>query len=231
MLGGVASYGQYCPVSRASEILAERWTMLVVRNLLLGCHTFNDIARGVPGMSRSLLTQRLRSLEEASIIESVPKPGHRGREYRLTDAGTALWDVVHAFSAWGERWLELQPEHTDPSFVLWAWVHVHLRRKHLPSRRVVVQFDFPEQPPQYRRFWFLVEHGTLELCYSAPGFEPDLKVMARSEPFTRWHVGQLPWSELLRSGDVRVTGSKALARSLPTWNERALGARGEDDRD
>lgn len=215
------SYGQYCPISRATEILAERWTLLVVRNLLLGCTTFNAIAGGVPGMSRSLLAARLRSLEDAGVIESQPKRGRRGREYALTDAGRELLSVVESLAAWGQRWVELQPEHTDPSFVLWAWVHVHLRRDRLPDRRVLVQFEFPEQPAQYRRFWMLVDGGDAELCYSHPGFDLDLEVTARSEPFTRWHLGQIEWRDAVRAGHISVEGPRTLARALPTWNEGA----------
>lgn len=216
------SYGQYCPISRASEILAERWTLLVVRNLLLGCTGFNDIASGLPGMSRSLLSDRLRTLEDAGVVRSRPKEHRRGRVYELTDAGLALWDVVKPLAAWGQKWLELQPEHTDPSFVLWAWIHVHLRRDRLPKRRVVVQFDFPDQKPPHHRFWMLVEHGNAELCFDYPGFDPELRVTARSEPFTRWHVGQTSWQDALRAGDIRVAGPRSLARQLPTWNERPL---------
>jgi DNA-binding HxlR family transcriptional regulator len=219
------SYGQYCPISRASEILAERWTLLVVRNLLLGCTTFNDLARGVPGMSRSLLAQRLGTLEDAGVVASRPKRGRRGREYQLTDAGRSLWDVMRPLAEWGRRWVELRPEHTDPSFVLWAWIHVHLCRERLPEKRVVVEFEFPEQPAGYRRFWMLVERGDAELCYSPPGFDPDVRVTARSVPFTRWHVGEIQWRDAVARGDIRVAGSRALARALPTWNGRALSAR------
>lgn len=214
-------YGQYCPISRASEILAERWTLLVLRNLLLGCSSFNQISGGVPGMSRSLLTARLRVLEEQGVVASTPKRGRRGREYALTEAGRDLWSIIEAFSSWGRRWIELQPEHSDPSFVLWAWVHVHLRRDQLPARRVVVRFEFPDEPASHRRFWLLIEGGDAELCYSRPGFESDLEVTARSRQFTLWHVGRLSWSEAVRTGAIRVTGPRSLARALPTWNERA----------
>ncbi|MEQ9322041.1 MAG: helix-turn-helix domain-containing protein [Polyangiaceae bacterium] len=215
------SYGQYCPISRASEILAERWTMLVLRNLLLGCTTFTEIAGGVPGMSRSLLSSRLKALDEQGIVASTPKARGRGRTYALTEAGHDLWGVIESLSAWGRRWIELQPEHSDPSFVLWAWIHVHLRRDALPRRRVVVRFDFPDEPASHRRFWFLIDHGEAELCYSHPGSEADLRVTARSRPFTLWHVGRLSWQRALRTGGIRVEGPRSLVRALPTWNERA----------
>lgn len=216
------SYGQYCPISRSAEILAERWTLLVVRNILLGCTTFNQIARGVPGMSRSLLSQRLRTLEEAGVVRTRPKPQGRGSDYELTEAGLALWDVIKPLAKWGERWLDLQPVHTDPSIVLWAWVQVHLQRELLPKRRVVVRFEFPDEPRTRRRFWLLVEHGDAELCYSAPGPDEDVKIVARSEAFTHWHVGKIEWRDALRRGQIEVSGPRALARAVPTWNGRAL---------
>lgn len=215
------SYGQYCPISRASEILAERWTPLVVRNLLLGCTSFNHIAGGVPGMSRSLLTQRLESLERAGVIHTSVRRGRRGKCYELTQAGRELWAVVEAMAHWGQRWVELQPEHTDPSFVLWAWVHVHLQRDRLPKQRTLVRFTFPEEPSLHRRFWILIQNGEAELCHDPPGFTHDLDVVAASAAFTHWHVGKLSWGEALRSGRIAVTGPRALARALPTWNQGA----------
>ncbi len=218
------SYGQYCPISRASEILAERWTLLIVRNLMLGCTSFNQIAGGVPGMSRSLLASRLRALEDAGVVASQQKRGRRGRDYRLTEAGRALSPVVAAMAQWGTHWVELQPEHTDPSFALWAWVHAHLCRSRLPRKRVVVQFEFPEQRPPHHRLWILFHPDDAELCFSHPKLASDLVVHAQSEAFTRWHIGKLSWPQALRSGAIRVDGPQALARALPTWNNRAASA-------
>jgi DNA-binding HxlR family transcriptional regulator len=110
------SYREYCPIARASEILAERWTPLVIRNLLYGCHTFTEIARGVPAMSRSLLIKRLKELERNGVIVKTADG-----TYQLTDAGADLAGVIEALEVWGERWLEITTEHTDPGFVLWAW--------------------------------------------------------------------------------------------------------------
>lgn len=219
----MATYGQYCPISRASEILAERWTPLVVRNLLMGCTTFNAIAGGVPGMSRTLLSRRLRSLEDAGIVVSEAKKGRRGKEYHLTEAGRSLWDVISPMAAWGQRWIDLQPEHTDPSFVLWAWAHSHVCTDELPDERVVVEFEFPEQPAAYRRFWFLIENRRVEMCDSHPGYEPDLQVTARNVAFTRWHVGDLSWQAAVRAGDIEVSGPRRLALELPTWNDGKAG--------
>ena len=207
------SYREYCPIARASEILAERWTPLVIRNLLYGCRTFSEIARGVPAMSRSLLIKRLKELERAGVLTKTADGS-----YQLTDAGADLADVIDALGAWGERWLEVTTEHTDPGFVLWSWARYYLEPDNLPHVHVLVEFTFPEEPPTNRRYWFLVEGGSAELCYSHPGGEPDVFVTATSDAFTRWHLGTLEWCHALTDGSITVNGAPKLAHAVPTWN-------------
>lgn len=214
----MAAYRQYCPVARASEILAERWNLLIVRNLMFGADTFSAIAGGVPTMSRSMLTRRLHTLEHAGIIRSRPKPSGRGSIYELTDAGADLTGVIDSFGAWAEAWVEVLPEHTDPGFALWAWCQVQLDRTKLPDDRTVVRFEFPDQPFGNRHFWLLVHDGTAELCASDPGGEPDLIVTADSSAFVDWHRGARTWTSALRTGDIAVSGRRTLARAFPTWN-------------
>ncbi|MBW3665944.1 MAG: helix-turn-helix transcriptional regulator, partial [Actinobacteria bacterium] len=115
------SYGQYCPIARASEILAERWTVIILRNLLIGCRTFNEIADGAPGLSRGLLAKRLRDLERVGVVDIRPKRDGPGSTYEPTEAGWELWDVMLALQRWGSKWAELSPEHAHPGVVLWAW--------------------------------------------------------------------------------------------------------------
>lgn len=213
------SYRQYCPIARASEIVAERWTPLVVRNLLWGATTFSDIAHGVPTMSRSMLIKRLAELQRAGVVEVRPKERGQGSLYTLTPAGRDLARVVDTLNDWGERWLEVTHEHSDPGFALWAWVRFQLAQDRLPGdRRIVVRFTFPDEPATNRRYWLLVEGGAAEMCYSDPGGEPDADVVARSAPFVRWHLGTVAWGDVLRSGDISVTGHARVARALPTWN-------------
>jgi len=223
---GVASYRQYCPVARATEIVAERWTLLIVRNLLFGAETFTAIARGVPTMSRSMLVRRLSELERAGVISVTPKTSGQGSRYRLTDAGRDLLAVIDELGDWAERWVDVLPEHNDPGFALWAWCQVQLAHSRLPAGRVVVHVAFPDQPPGNRDFWLLIaqEHG--ELCLKDPGGDPDLRVVARSADFVAWHRGALDWREAVRSGGIAVYGDPALARAFPTWNthETALTA-------
>ncbi|MEQ6903441.1 helix-turn-helix domain-containing protein [Nocardioides sp. YIM 152588] len=215
------TYGQYCPIARASEVLAERWTPLVIRNLMFGADTFNAIAAGVPQMSRSMLVTRLAELERAGVLRAEPKASGRGRRYLLTDAGRDLAAVVGALADWGERWVDIGPEHTDPGFALWAWCQAQLDRAALPAGRVVVAFVFGDQPTGNRRFWLLVEGGDAEVCYTDPGGEPAVTVEADSAAFIDWHRGRLPWGRALRSGRIAVHGDRRVARDLPRWNAHA----------
>ena len=216
----MASYRQYCPIARATEILAERWNLLIVRNLMFGATTFSGIAQGVPTMSRSMLAKRLRELERAGVITSTAKRNGQGSTYGLTAAGADLAPVIDSLGQWAETWVEVLPEHTDPGFALWAWCMVQLDREALPAGRVVVAFEFPDERAGNRFFWLLVESGDAEVCATDPGGEPDLRVVARSAAFVDWHRGALSWSTALQSGGISITGSRALVRAFPTWNTR-----------
>jgi DNA-binding HxlR family transcriptional regulator len=217
----VRTYGQYCPIARASEVLAERWTPIILRDLLNGRSTFSELAEGAPGLSRTLLTTRLRDLERAGVVERNPKQDGHGWYYSVTEMGTELRDVLFSLGKWGERWLELAPEHTDPGVVLHSWWTVYLNYDLLPHRRVVVRFDFPDQPTKGREHWFIFNKQDSEICKTDPGFGLDLVVTAESKAFTEWHLGRIEWSDAIRSNRIRVTGPTALARALPTWNQRS----------
>ena len=215
------TYGQYCPIARASEIFAERWTPLIVRNIHAGCSTYGEILAGAPGLSHTVLTQRLRHLDLAGIIQ-VRRAGTSGRAgYELTQAGRELWPVLSALGAWGERWVELRDEHTNPRFLLWTWCTVYLAHANLPDRRAVVRFELTDQPPDRRNIWLVVNPTDAEVCTKPPGFDEDLVVETSAKTLTLWHMKRLAWTDALRSGEIRITGPRQLARMLPTWNLRA----------
>lgn len=218
--GIVRGYGQFCPVARASEVLAERWTPIIVRNLLLGCTTFNDIASGAPGLSRALLTKRLRELRQAGVIEIRPKSDGHGSVYQLTQAGRDLWGVLNAMGGWALKWMELSPDQSDPDVVLWSWCYSFLRHDRLPDGRVLIRFEFKAgRKGRPMRAWLLVEDGGGEMCAKYPGFDEDLVVAIEdSQAFARWHLGLIGWAEALGSGAIRLEGRRDLARALPTWN-------------
>ncbi|MEM9651018.1 MAG: helix-turn-helix domain-containing protein [Actinomycetota bacterium] len=216
----MATYRQYCPVARATEILGERWNLLVIRNLMFGATSFSSIAQGVPTMSRSMLAKRLKELERAGIIATTPKANGQGHTYGLTEAGADLAGVVDGLGRWAETWVEVLPEHADPGFALWAWCQVQLNRQELPTDRTVVHFRFPDQAAGNRNFWLLLENGDAELCATDPGGGPHLEVEARSGPFVDWHRGVLPWSQLHKQGAITLTGDPKLVKAFPRWNTR-----------
>jgi DNA-binding HxlR family transcriptional regulator len=200
---GVRTYGQYCPIARASELLAERWSFIILRNIvLIGCRTFNEIADGAPGLSRGLLSKRLRDLERAGVVEIRPKPDGPGSTYEPTQAGRELSEVMLAMQRWGSQWAELTPEHAHPGVVLWGWVSCHLDRGRLPHRRVLVRFDYP--------------------TLSGRGDEDLVVVVIDPVAFARWDLGELEWGDALRGGAIEVRGSRALARALPSWKRAGL---------
>jgi DNA-binding HxlR family transcriptional regulator len=216
------TYGQYCPIARGAEIFAERWTPLIVRNLSLGCGSFSKILEGAPGLSRTLLAQRLKELERLGIVESAAKPAGRGRHYELTPAGRDLFKVCVSLGEWGARWLEIAPENLDPFVALWSMCNA-LRRDRLPDRRVVIQFDFTgRQSPE--RYWLLIEFGDTEICKTCPGLDEDLYVTAEAEAFVKWHAGQLSWAAAIRDRRIELHGPSWLVRAFPTWNARSMFA-------
>jgi len=188
-------YKQYCPVARASEILADRWTPLIVRELILGSHRFNEIERGLPGISRSLL---------ASMA------------YHLSEAGKDLKTVIETPGAWGVRWAfgEPRPEELDAGLLIWR-IHQRINRELLPERRTVVEFDFTG--PRGRRVWLLLEPREVSVCVTPPGFDSDLIVRADLAFFYRVWLGHIEYDAAIRCRSMVVEGLPALAKQLPQW--------------
>jgi DNA-binding HxlR family transcriptional regulator len=175
-------YGQFCPVSRAAEILAERWTPLVVRELLCGSVRFNDLQRGVPRMSSALLSRRLKELEHAGIIERRPAATGRGSEYHPTDAGRELLPVLEGMGNWAQRWVRddlVADQNLDPDLLMWDIRRNVGRGAMEGSGRFVVRFEFPDMPSTRRRYWLVFEGDEADLCVKNPGFEVDLYVSSK----------------------------------------------------
>ncbi|HEY1330218.1 MAG TPA: helix-turn-helix domain-containing protein [Actinomycetota bacterium] len=208
------TYGQYCPIARGSEIFAERWTPLIVRNLMLGCHSFSEIHAGLPGISRTLLTQRLRTLGRAGVVETRPTANGRGSLYYLTPQGQDLHDVVHALGTWGARWLELAPPDLDAGVALWSMCRL-MERDRLPERPVLIRFEIPDDAR--KRLWVLVQRPEPEVCRRPPALDEDLVVTASSEWLVKWHMGRISLREARRRGFVTVEGPASVVRALESW--------------
>lgn len=217
------SYGQFCPVAQTLEVVGERWTLLVVRELLCGSTRFNEIARGVPLMSRSMLVQRLRSLEDAGVLERHTGDDGRTPTYHLTEAGRELRPIVEGCGVWGQRWArrrlgreELERERLDAGLLLWD-MHRNVVVEELPRARTVVAFRLRRVGNGQRRFWLRVENGEVDLCLTDPGFDVDLVVRADLRALVRVWLGDLGFGRALRDGDLELEGPTRLRRAFPRW--------------
>jgi DNA-binding HxlR family transcriptional regulator len=212
------SYGQFCPVAQAAEVLTERWTLLVLRELLMGSTRFNELQKGVPRMSSSLLSKRLRELERSELITREPLKGERGNSYRLTPAGEALGPLVVSLGTWSRDWLkrEISAEEADPALLMWD-VRRSLRLDRLPQEQLVVFFGYPDADEGKRAWWLVAEESGADLCFSDPGFPIDLHVDAEARAMAEVWVGKLELGTAMRSRRVKLRGPEHLVRSVPEW--------------
>lgn len=209
-------YGRFCPVSLTTEVLADRWTPLIVRELVLGNTRFNDIARGLPGISRSLLVKRLKHLERTQVLERWPAVNGQGNEYHLTPAGKDLFDVLQALGRWSVEWQyeELRISDVDAQTLMW-WMHRRVDPAMLPTQRVVVQFD--HSGPARETFWVVLEPSGASVCRVHPRSDSDLVVTASTPALAAVWNGLDSWASAIRDGRVVVAGAPHHVRSLTRW--------------
>lgn len=206
-------YGQFCPIALGAEVFAERWTPIILRNLMVGCERFGQILQGAPGLPRSVLSARLRRLERDGVVARTVRDGVPS--YRLTDCGTELATVCLALGTWGARWREVRPEHLDPYLAIWT-LSTMITPAVLPRPRVVVRFDVHPHPPPHR-FWLVVAPGEREVCVHDPGFGDDAVVVGAPAALVGWITGRLPLGQAQRSGALVVTGAPWTERMLERW--------------
>lgn len=212
-----ASYGQFCPVSMAAEILCSRWTVVILREMLCGSTRFNDLRRGLPRMSPTLLSKRLKELELSGVIRTTPIAGG-GFEYHLTEAGEELRPIVIGIGNWGQRWVEsrLSLRNLDPTLLMWD-MRRNLSPDPLPERRCTIQFLYPELPEDRRNYWLVVESGEVDLCSFDPGYEVDLLVTSSLKTMTSIWMGLVRLGTEVDAGRVRLDGDPAIRRSMQKW--------------
>lgn len=214
-------YGQFCPIAVACETFAERWTPLILRELLAGGRRFNEIREGLPMISRTLLAQRLRELEDAGIIESEPLARGRGREYRPRPAAREFREVLDRLGEWGQRWgtTQFDPDNLDLKLLMWN-VRRRIDFERLPDRRVVVRFEFRAFPARCRGFktcWLLLERQGADVCLKDPGYDVDLIVSADTGVMARVWTGAVTFAQGVKTGGLRMEGPRELVRAFPTW--------------
>jgi DNA-binding HxlR family transcriptional regulator len=204
----VRTYAQYCPIVRAVEVIGERWTLLIVREMLVGSRRFNEISRGLPGLSRALLSRRLRQMEAAGLIVRADDG------YDLTQAGQDLRPIVFGLADWGARHAfgDPRPEELDPEVLMW-WMHGMIEPGDV-DRRSVVQIEVSDVR---RLFWLVVEPADVSVCVVDPGFEVDAVVQADLGTLYRLWEGEIDLLDAVRAGEVQVSGDRWVVSRLPDW--------------
>lgn len=213
-------YEQFCPIAKASEVFATRWTPLILREMMAGIHSFNDLHRGVPLISRAVLVARLRELENHGIIERRPRAGGTGHEYRLTPAGEALRSVVSELGHWGlvHARDSIKPDDLDPTLLLWGFRKRAILNA-LPDRRVILRFEFsgvPASRTKFRILWLKLERSGADVCVKDPGFEVDLVFRGNIADFVKVYLGHALWRDL-EGKALTVEGDRELAKHAASW--------------
>jgi DNA-binding HxlR family transcriptional regulator len=202
----------------AAEVLCSRWTVLVLRELLSGTTRFNDLRRGVPLMSPTLLSKRLKELIDAGVVTTVRTNQPGIVEYRMTEAGEELRGIVMSLGVWGQRWIEssLSLKNLDPSLLMWD-MRRGVSTASFPNRKCTVKFTYPELTPARGSWWIVVDDGAVDLCSVDPGYDVDLYVRATLRNMTSVWMGMSTLKAEIEAGKIELTGDKALARSMHNW--------------
>jgi len=212
-----SSYGQYCPLALASELLCRRWTILVISRLLDGCRTFNEIHQGIPKISPSLLSARLSELERAGILVRRKLRNENRYRYEPTAAARDLTDLIDKMAVWGQHWSrDMVMDDLDPAFLAWS-MSLRMNTDAMPKGRTVVAFEFSGTPTEFRRFWLVNNDGKVDMCLKDPGYETDVIVRSDIRCFVEAWRGFRDLRQEIRTGKIRLAGPRQLTASFPDW--------------
>ncbi len=204
-------------MARATEVLGDRWTLLIVRDMIYGSRHFNELERGLPGIPKALLAERLRRLQQVGVVEREVGPGGRGTGYHLTEAGEGLKQVVDALIEWGAQWCFGEPpreDELDPVLLLW-WMRDGIYLDRLPEQRVVVEFVF--RGVGHGRYWMVLEREDISVCIVHPGYEADVLVKADLAALYEVWLGRVAFGDAVRNGGIVLEGVPVLVRAFPRW--------------
>ena len=215
----MSGYGQFCPIAKASEVLSERWTLLIIRELGAGSEAFNDLRKGLPQISPSLLSSRLKSLEAAGVVARTESG--RGIRYTLTEAGLELKPVILQIGIWGHRWArsKLTRDDLDPSLLMWD-IHRTMNADYFGDQRTVLYFEFGDYAAKFRRWWLIVHDSEVDVCMKDPGHDIDLELLTDVRTLTGVWMGDIGLGQALRDRRIRLTGPARLKRDISTWFKR-----------
>jgi len=213
----MAEYGQFCPVAKASDIIGERWTVLILRELLLGTTRYNELLRGLARISPTLLSKRLKTLEEKGLIVRKRPSGQKSHEYYLTACGRELEPIIEHLAVWGMRWArgQLADSELDVEFLM-VDLQRRLQTDRLPDGETVLCFTFNELET-FKTWWMVVCGKEVDLCTENPGKEVDLYINSGVRDMVKVWRGDLTLRKALREKLVRTKGNTYLIRSMPDW--------------
>jgi len=210
------SYGQYCPLALAAELLCRRWTILIISRLIDGCSTFGEIHKGLPRISPSLLSTRLTELQHAGIV-SRKRKGTGRYTYEVTQAGRDLEGIINSMAVWGQHWArDNDLQDLDLGFLAWSMT-LRIDSDRMPPGRTVLQFEFSGAPTDFRRFWLVNDDGKVDMCLKHPGYETDLTIRADLRVFVETWRGFRNMGAEIKASRIRLTGRSDLKKAFPDW--------------
>jgi DNA-binding HxlR family transcriptional regulator len=210
-------YGQFCPVSKTAQIIGEKWTLLIIRELLRGATRYNQIQRSMPKISPTVLNKRLRELLEHGVIERCRIPEQRGYEYHLTECGRELAPLVMQMAEWGMRWARstMQDEELDVELLM-GDISKRIDSTRLPGRRAVIRFKFTDLK-RHSEWWIKVKNDDIDLCMDDPGNEVDAYFTSDLRTLTEVWMGDLSLQKSQDSGKIQIVGSASMMSTIRSW--------------
>ena len=211
-------YCQFCPVAKAAEILCEKWVILVLRELMMGSTRFSQFRKGLPRISPSILSRRLKMLEEQSVIKRKQVKKSKSYSYHLTESGEQLRPIILGFGTWGHRWAKnkITKEDLDAGFLLWD-MRRRLNTEYFQDQRVVIHIEFTDQKKADRYWWMVVENHEIDLCFEDTGHEPDIIIMTTLPVMTKVWLGYEPLKKMINNQQLKILGTKKHVNNIAKW--------------